>query len=341
MMADIVDTLKTVGPFVLVMWIVTLVSVAWKPQRYFNSFLLMGSIISTMVFLAGFFGDYAGLVLLGCFLVIMLGLFLTPALLILNGITMIKKESFSPAHVLSLVLGIVVLIGEIAAAFYVLGLAYSTGLEKVNSWILFIAMTVFYFSYLVLSFVIYSVFIQIMPRRADYDYLIVHGCALSDGEHPGRLLAARLDKAVEVYGKCEVPPIIIPSGGRGSDEKLSEAESMKNYLTERGIPEDHIIMEDRSTTTEDNVIFSGRIVRSREGGRRIALISSNYHVYRCLRIAAREGLKCTGIGAKVAAYYWPSALIREFAAVFFNKGFFIWSMIGYLLFVSPILLKWF
>ena len=113
------------------------------------------------------------------------------------------------------------------------------------------------------------------------------------------------------------------------------------YLTERGIPEDHIIMEDRSTTTEENVIFSGRIVRSREGGRRIALISSNYHVYRCLRIAAREGLKCTGIGAKVAAYYWPSALIREFAAVFFNKGFFIWSMIGYLLFVSPILLKWF
>jgi hypothetical protein len=49
------------------------------------------------------------------------------------------------------------------------------------------------------------------------------------------------------------------------------------------------------------------------------------------------GLKCTGIGADVALYYWPSALIREFIAIFVTKRFLIWALIGYVLFISPTL----
>ncbi len=30
-------------------------------------------------------------------------------------------------------------------------------------------------------------------------------------------------------------------------------------------------------------------------------------------------IKCIGIGAHVAPYYWPSAVLREFAAVYLNK----------------------
>ena len=90
---------------------------------------------------------------------------------------------------------------------------------------------------------------------------------------------------------------------------------MRRYLVEHGIPDGRIILEDRSTTTEENVRFSKEIVDARGGGK-VALVSSNYHVYRCLRIAREEGLRCTGIGAHVALYFWPSALIREFVAIF-------------------------
>ena len=38
----------------------------------------------------------------------------------------------------------------------------------------------------------------------------------------------------------------------------------------------------------------------------------------------------------VALYFWPSALIREFIAVFISKRFFPWAILGYLLFISPI-----
>ena len=112
---------------------------------------------------------------------------------------------------------------------------------------------------------------------------------------------------------------------------------MKQYLVAQGIPEMHIVLEGRSATTRENLLFSKQIIDARPGGRKTALVSSNYHIYRCLCLAREVGLKCTGIGAKVALYYWPSALIREFAAVFLTKRFFIWAMLGWLVFISPVI----
>ncbi len=329
------DNIKGIGPVFAVMWMLTIVLTIRRPQRYFNSIMLMGSLMVTMVFLAGFFGDYAGVFLLVCYIIIMIALFMVPVMLIMNGVQMIKKESVCAAHLLSLGLGIVVGIGELAAVIYVLKLYGAFELAKVGAWTLFVTMTVFYFSCLVLSFVIYSVFIQYIPHRMNFNYVIIHGAGLADGERLTKLLANRVDKAIEIYNKCRVKPIIIPSGGKGSDEMISEAEAMQNYLLEHGVSGEDILLEDQSATTEENIINSKAIIDSREGKKRTALISSNYHIYRCLKLARNAGLKCTGIGAKVALYYWPSALIREFIAVFLTKGFFIWAMIGYLIFVSP------
>ena len=335
MIDNVVDNLKAIGPVFAVMWILTIVLTIRRPQRYFNSIMLMGSLIVTMVFMAGFFGDYAGVFLLVCYIIIMIALFMVPVMLIMNGIQMIKKESVCAAHLLSLGLGIVVGIGELAAVIYILKLYGAFELAKVGTLTLLLTMTVFYFSCLVLSFVIYSIFIQYIPHRMNFNYVIIHGAGLAGGDKVTKLLANRVDKAIEIYKKCRVKPIIIPSGGKGSDEKISEAEAMQNYLLEHGVSGEDILLEDRSATTEENLINSKEIIDSREGKKKTALISSNYHVYRCLRLARNVGLKCTGIGAKVALYYWPSALIREFIAVFLTKGFFIWAMIGYLIFISP------
>ena len=338
-MDRVIENFQMLGPFLAVSWAVTIVFTILRPQRYFNSFLLLGSLMVTMLFFAGFFRDEnMGYFLLACFLAVMFAIFLVPLFLIINGVHMIRRESVCPAHLLSLGLGIVVGIGEIATVIYVLGISGKIDPGSANYRVLLIAFTIFYFSFLVLSFVIYTVFIQILPYRRDIDYMIIHGCGLADdGEHLGRLLTKRVDKAIEVYKKCGSRPFIIPSGGRGDDEKLSEAQAMKNYLLEHGIPEEKIILEDRSTTTSENIAFSKEIIESRGGSKRTALVSSNYHVYRCLRLARKAGLKCTGIGAPVALYYWPSALIREFAAVFLTKGFFIPAMIGYLVFISPVI----
>ena len=336
-MDEITDILRIFGPVFAIIWVITIASIIAKPQNYFNSMLVLGALLVTMLFVSCFFGDYAGIFLLICFLIVMLGLFMVPLLLIINGIQMIKRESLCLAHVLSLALGIIVGIGEIAAVIYVLGLSDFISLYNADYWILLLVFTVFYFSFLVLSFVIYSVFIQIMPHRMNFNYVIIHGCGLIGGEKLSKLLSDRVDKAIEIYSRCKNKPVIIPSGGKGEDEKLSEAEAMKNYLLEHGIPEEHILLEDKSATTRENLINSKNLIDVREGKKKTALVSSNYHIYRCLRLAKEVGLKCTGIGARVAFYYWPSALIREFIAIFLSKKFLIWAMIGYLLFISPIL----
>ena len=55
--------------------------------------------------------------------------------------------------------------------------------------------------------------------------------------------------------------VFVASGGQGSDEVVSEAESMRRYLTEsRHVPADAVLMEDRSTTTMENLRFSKEIM---------------------------------------------------------------------------------
>ena len=338
MFEDIAENIMVLGPVFVVMWALTISLSFLRPQRYFNSFLLMASLFVTLIFISGMFGDYAGVFLMASFIIIFLILLMVPVLLIINGIQMIRRESLCLAHVLSLALGIFIGVGEIAAFWYLLDAPGAGYGYKAGELILLTVFTVFYFSCLVLSFVVYSVFIQKMPHVMNFNYVIIHGCGLADGERLTKLLSNRVDKAIEIYSRCKNKPVIIPSGGKGSDEKLSEAQAMKNYLLEKGIPEENILMEDTSATTYENLINSKKIIDSRDGKKKTALVSSNYHIYRCLRYAREIGLKCTGIGADVALYYWPSALIREFIAVFTEKRFLIMAMIGYLLFIGPLLL---
>ena len=337
-MNGIVENLHIFGPVFAAVWAVTILCAVLWPQHFRNSFLLLGALLVTMLFVSGFFSpDPAGWFLLACYLLVMLALFLAPLLLILNGVQMLRRESFSPAHVLSLALGVVVGVGEIATIIYVFQLYGSMEAGKTSLWVLLLGMTVFYFSFLVLSFVLYTIFIQIMPHRMRFDYVIIHGCGLKNGEQLTRLLSDRVDRAMDIYRRCKVKPIIIPSGGRGGDETISEAQAMKNYLLAHDIPEESILLEDGSATTRENLLNSKALIDARDGGKRTALVSSNYHIYRCLCLAREVGLKCIGIGARVAVYYWPSALIREFIAIFVTKRFLIRAIPGYLLFISPLL----
>ena len=98
-------------------------------------------------------------------------------------------------------------------------------------------------------------------------------------------------------------------------------------------------MEDKSETTMENLIYSKKIIESRPGEHKTALVTSNYHVYRCIRYASKLGWKCTGIGAEVASYYWLSAVLREFAAVFTRRKPLIFILSAYiLLVVLPVLI---
>lgn len=97
-------------------------------------------------------------------------------------------------------------------------------------------------------------------------------------------------------GRSRARRAFVAAGGQGNDEVVSEAESMRRYLTEsRHVPADAVLMEDRSTTTMENLRFSKEIMDARSGvqsvpGRRglayrCALVTSDYHVFRASEYA--------------------------------------------------------
>lgn len=334
------ETKEIAAVLAISLWIIFIIAFSKDRSRYRNCAILFLALLTSTQTALLYAGDNA---FHPAFLVISFILLLVPVFLIWNGIVMIKRENASNSNVLSLMLGIVIAIGEVVTLLLLFRqTAYRerilAGASDVQLLILLgISITIIYGSLSFLMFVIYSVFLMLIPRKRDFDYVIIHGAGLIDGDRVSKLLADRIDKAIEIYRKDPTPPYIIPSGGKGSVEKISEAEAMKRYLVEKGIPEEHIILEDKSTTTYENLVNSKAIIDAREGRKYTALVTSNYHVYRALRYCRKIGLKCTGVGSHVAFYYWPSALIREYIAVHAEKKHAIIFLVGWLIIMVPIM----
>ncbi|MBQ0066201.1 MAG: YdcF family protein [Firmicutes bacterium] len=330
---SILENIQIIAPFFIGSWTIFLLSFFLGPQKLRTSFFLMVALFFSAFFMTGFLGDenvWAMMVLVFlCFILVLL----TPLLLFLNGLKILRKESFSLANALSLLLGIFIGIGEFVTIGDVFGFFDSPLYNHFSWFFMFVSLSAIYFSFHILTFVVYMLFIQFMPHRMDFDYVIIHGCGLIDGNKMTKLLSNRVDKAIEIYQKCKKKTVIIPSGGKGSDESISEAQAMKEYLLEKGIPEEAIVLEDESKTTMENLINSKQIIESREGSHKTALVSSNYHVYRCLYFASKLKFKCTGFGGKVAAYYWPSATLREYVAIFSKGKHFVHMALGYIFWV--------
>jgi len=66
------------------------------------------------------------------------------------------------------------------------------------------------------------------------------------------------------------------------------------------------------------LLFSKAIMDRSRPDSRCVIVTSNYHVFRAAIIARRVGVDGQVTGAPTAGYYWPSAMLREFAAVFWS-----------------------
>jgi uncharacterized SAM-binding protein YcdF (DUF218 family) len=154
--------------------------------------------------------------------------------------------------------------------------------------------------------------------KYDKDYVIILGCMVGKDGSLTPLLKSRVDKAIEFAKKQKEETgkdiIFIPSGGKGKDEVISEAEAMKKYLLKQGIKRKNIIIENKSTSTIENMKYSNSIIIKAKKDAKISFSTTNYHVFRSGVIASNMGIDCEGMGSKTKWYYYTNALIREFIA---------------------------
>ena len=88
---------------------------------------------------------------------------------------------------------------------------------------------------------------------------------------------------------------------------------MRDFLVEQGIPTERIIMEDQSRDTAENIAFSSALIPE---GSTIALVSNNFHIYRALSIAEKQGLENVyGLATPMAPFYFPNNAMREVIAI--------------------------
>jgi uncharacterized SAM-binding protein YcdF (DUF218 family) len=152
---------------------------------------------------------------------------------------------------------------------------------------------------------------------ADYteETVIVLGCGIR-GTRVSVGLAKRLNKAYEYHEKNPEAMIIV-SGGQGPQEDIPEALAMKTYLVEKGIPEEKIIMEDKSTSTITNFRYS-REIMEKEGMSldSVVFVTNAYHIYRAASYSVDEGFEdIAHLGTDIIWYTIPMNYMREMLAV--------------------------
>lgn len=245
-------------------------------------------------------------------------------LLIMNGVQMARREGRSLGNLLSLLTGILLLVLPAVAVALVLTLHPLAIGAAVLAFVIC--------AQLGLSFVTFLVFTLVYARRRPRpgpDAVVVLGAGLVRGG-VGRLLGSRLDRGRAARdeqlaeltsgpgGTARAIPIIT-SGGQGVDEPRSEASAMAEYLVEQGVPEQEILLEDQSRTTQENLLFSRRVAdaslpEATTPGH-LLVATSRYHVPRAALLSYRLGIDADVVGGKAANYYVPSAYLREFVAV--------------------------
>ncbi|MGE5653043.1 MAG: YdcF family protein [Bacillota bacterium] len=147
------------------------------------------------------------------------------------------------------------------------------------------------------------------------DAVLILGAGL-DGDKPRPILQERL-KASLYYLYEHEPTAIVVSGGQGSDETISEAEAMKRFLVTAGIDGSWIRLEDRSTSTRENIANSAAIIHDlyRSSQPTVAIVTSGFHLFRAKRLAREYGLKPYGVAARTPPLLLPRYLVREALAI--------------------------
>ncbi len=136
----------------------------------------------------------------------------------------------------------------------------------------------------ILSIVIYSS----KDETRDADCIIVLGAAVY-GDSPSPVFRERIEQGIRLYNGGYSGKIIF-TGGIGSDGGMAESEAAKKYALEKGIPEEDIFTETRSTITQENLEFAMEIM-DREGFETALIVSDPLHMRRAMTLAEYYGIE--------------------------------------------------
>lgn len=260
--------------------------------------------------------------------------------MLISGIRLIRREGFSLPHMLSLGF-------SVCYIAYLLIWPMLSDIRKNDFFnFLYVYLSfVFFFTLSIFAMYTISNFLNLLRnRRKIYRYIIVLGSGLRNGTEVTPLLAGRIQKGIEAYHQNPGSRLVF-SGGRGSDEALSEGEAMKYYAIEHGVPKEDILVETQSVNTEENLKFSYQMIQQDAEGEmgNLLVVTNRYHVFRALLLSKHLGISCDGRGSRTKLYFSLNALVREWIAylVFWRRTYVIVLGVSFFILGTGYLLSWY
>ncbi|MCQ2500897.1 MAG: YdcF family protein [Lachnospiraceae bacterium] len=143
------------------------------------------------------------------------------------------------------------------------------------------------------------------------EYLIVLGAHIN-GDVVSRALQNRLDTAVRYYRENPDTKLIL-SGGKGPGEDITEAQAMREYLLQKGVPEESILTEEQSFNTEENIVNCRKLAERDD--KKLIIVTNRFHLSRAIRICKKQGItQVEGLPAEDDPIMIPSYYLREVLA---------------------------
>ena len=234
-------------------------------------------------------------------------------LVAISNLVLMWHEGIRPANMLGILIGA----GLVLGALIGIRLSYSRLTFPMRNVLCNVYAGLFvYFECQLAATVIRAVEAGKHEPAYDKDYVIVLGCRIRPDGTLFPLIRGRVDRAVMFVRTqleaCGKRAVLIPSGGKGNDEPMAEAQAMANYMREQGIEDDQILLEDQSQTTKENLLFSRMLIEKRQPTDKVAFSTSSYHVCRGGILAEEMGWNIDGMGSRTKWYFWPNAFLREF-----------------------------
>lgn len=151
------------------------------------------------------------------------------------------------------------------------------------------------------------------------DYVIVMGAGVN-GTEPSLSLTDRLTAAL-AYLNAYPDSIAVVSGCQGAGEDVSEAEAMRVWLVDRGISDSRIVKEEQARSSYENLRNSLNIIQSLGGSTtgKIAVVSSEYHLYRIRLIARTLGFTAACVAGRTTN---PVLMVNYFL----REAFGVWRI---------------
>lgn len=146
--------------------------------------------------------------------------------------------------------------------------------------------------------------------------VVVLGCQVKPNG-PSLMLKERLDAAYDYL--TENPELkCVLSGGQGDDEPMSEAQAMYKWLVDKGIDKKRLYLEDKSTSTRENLLFSAQLIKKEGLISEITIITNEFHQYRASEIAKDLEIESYSVSAGTLITFFPAYFVRELGGILYE-----------------------